>query len=803
MLGSASLSLGRTKTATPAAKSDIVSFTIELDSSDGASFFEPSQGLQGRTVLVLSQSICIDKISVCVHGVVSGGMLYSVVGPQASTTRHLFEDTIVLFPSSAQPSQTLAAGKHTWPFSFRVPPVSILPPTYRGKMGGVKYEAVTTLEINARRKLVAKNEIPVRSVETRHARRALETPVFKTVQIAQKKILNKGGAKIDLAVKMPRAAFTFDEQIPFTVSVLNPTSTPLLVTDIAIEERVTVIYADRSKWGPITTTRTPFPFTQHIPPSNHNESRSFRLALPALEPQTPHPNIPDPTAPFTTLRRISRRNTLSDSTRGLNASFQTQPLKLTHHIVFKIRGSGSNKARLFKPIVIDIPIVLIPTRREASLLYQNEGLVALVEEVEREEEERERRREGRARTSSIDTLPVYEGGHVESIVLERGEVLESISQDGVDGAEATEGVSDGPPEYDAFGFDESVSLSSQSVVVRVAQDDDDAESLSSDYWSVEDDEFRESCGAGPTTSPTDTTSASSATSATTSTTAAGAQLVLTSSQSFRSTITQSYQPPGEDVILLTPFIDNNPPSFRETFMDAGQLLTPEERRGALFRRSSLTLRSRSAGEETRSGIAMRRGVTRAVSSSALQSQEVSIQRGTVRGGIARYFGGRSVEVQFGGGQEIPLPPLDSVNPPRPGGVVARVPLLPVVPVLVEGEGQINTPTTTPRFRFLRSSRSGSLSSLFYGAASDGGETVDRISVRTEQQESERASPLPMEALTGVCAQGGDVGARRNKWGFGMGIHLTRKLRGMFGGVGSRSGGLGSDANISFSSPIYA
>ncbi|KAJ3087865.1 hypothetical protein HK100_008214, partial [Physocladia obscura] len=214
-----SLSLASTDTQIKLAH-DITSFTIELDDSDGTVFFEPSQGIQGRSILILSKPTAIASVKIQVQGIVSGGLAYSLLGPENSSKlaqplpltchRHLFLDTITLFPSAASTaidgSHILAPGKHTWPFSFRVPPVSILPPTYRGKMGSVRYEAVTVLERVGgggvfsqqadelmTRKIVMRREIPVRSIETRQGRRAFETPVFKTVDISV------GGGKIELA----------------------------------------------------------------------------------------------------------------------------------------------------------------------------------------------------------------------------------------------------------------------------------------------------------------------------------------------------------------------------------------------------------------------------------------------------------------------------------------------------------------------------------------------------------------------------------------------------------------------------
>ncbi|ORY36659.1 hypothetical protein BCR33DRAFT_770148 [Rhizoclosmatium globosum] len=523
----------------PPLSADIASFRIELDDSDGTVFFEPSQGIQGRAIVEITRTCSIASIQVQVQGIVSGGLSHTFVGPTLSATlpqplplschRRLFQDTITLFPSSTQPNTALSPGKHTWPFSFRVPPVSILPPTYRGKMGAVRYEALALLERSTSnflmkavsKKLVARREIPVRSIETRQGRRALETPVFKNVQIRGPRSRGDGPV-VDLAVKMPRAGFYFDEQIPFTIDILNKTATGLIVTDVAIEERVTVIYMDRSTWGPITTTRIPYPYTEHVPSSQLNESRSFRLTLPPIEPGSPHPNIAQPSAPpvspasdtptttssapssIPSTHTIRRRrassslpslirpssastttSTSTDNPPGLNPSFQTQPLKITHHLTFRIRPT-SPSSTLLTPISIDIPITLITCRRESSLLYQSESLVSLVEEVEREEEDRQRRREGVERRRSIDTLPVYEVGEYDG----REDVVE-IS------------YVHPPPGYDGVG------------------------GSSEDEIRAEVPNMRDASVA-----------------------------------SGRSTLTQSYRPPGDDVIALLPFTDNNPPSFR-------------------------------------------------------------------------------------------------------------------------------------------------------------------------------------------------------------------------------------------------
>ncbi|KAJ3114284.1 hypothetical protein HK100_001706, partial [Physocladia obscura] len=341
--------------------------------------------------------------------------------------------------------------------------------------------------------------------------------------------------------------------IPFTVDVINPClDGGINITDIGIEERVTVIYMDRSAWGPMTTTRVPFPFNEHIPSSPFNESRSFRLGLPPLEPQTPQPSQA-PANSTTTQRRKSV------PLIGLNPSFQTQPLKVTHHLTFKVRASASGGLRKAKTVTVEIPITLVTCKRESSLLYQSENLLALVEDVEREEEERERRRQGRnSRRLSIETLPLYEPGT--EIVLEchGGIIVDNLLQAAGARAEISTAESDNtfegeiPPGYDVFGFDEGgfadeIASQQQQMVVQQLEiqqteqpqhqirHDGDSEAFLQSFTtqsaspaSIYDDNF------GGTISR----------------------------NSIRSAVAHSYQPPGEEVIALIPFIDNNPPSFQ-------------------------------------------------------------------------------------------------------------------------------------------------------------------------------------------------------------------------------------------------
>ncbi|KAI9341146.1 hypothetical protein BDR26DRAFT_1007248 [Obelidium mucronatum] len=759
-----------------ASSSDIASFSIELDDNNGTSFFEPSQGIQGRAILVLLKPTAIASVQVQVQGLVSGGLSYTLIGAQKSATlpqplplschRHLFLDTITLFPSASQPlapGQKLPAGRHTWPFSFRVPPVSILPPTYRGKMGSVRYEAVVSLERHSsagglisldtkKKRFVARREIPVRSVETRQGRRALETPVFKNVQLvgSGNRIVTPGEQagnhrrdgvvlpEIDLAVKMPRAGFIFDEQIPFTIDILNTSSTTtsggcagVWITDIAIEERVTVIYMDRSTWGPLTTTRVPFPFKEYIPASPYNESRSFRLGLPRLEPDTPHPHPPPPPIPGSNTRRqraasLSRSTASSSITTaaaapesriGLNASFQTQPLKVTHHITFKIRPIANTNLlqRRRRPIVIDIPIVLIPSRRESSLLYQSETLAALVEEVERDEEERERRREGRVRRLSVETLPVYERG-------EEGEdgviVLECVGGGGVEVQRrgAIEGGGGGgmggggsvwattrnteeiavntvdtqsieiaspPPEYNVYGFDESTeSLYSRMGHVRArsssAADSDsfreeeavEAEPYLNDEIDI-DQVFGRWGGLGGGGDPFATATATTTATMGSQTTAASSGVSLhmalasSSSSSVRSTITQSYRPPGEDVIALSPFVDNNPPSFQESTCSGsgggvgggefGVQDAAARPRSAVIRRASFSSR--------RAGSILQRTLGRSVSANDVCAGYEERVAAVATAAPATEPALRRRVSQFFGVGSVPL--TDAVSPPPP------------------------------------------------------------------------------------------------------------------------------------------
>ncbi|KAI8830412.1 hypothetical protein BJ741DRAFT_620033 [Chytriomyces cf. hyalinus JEL632] len=667
-----------TATATATAKSnpqsvDIVSFTLELDDGNSSTFFEPSQGITGRTILVLSRPMRVGSIKVQVQGIVSGGVAHTLLPNMRSNLpftchRHLFLDTITLYPgatAAAQPSSTLQAGKHTWPFSFRVPPVSILPPTYRGAMGSVRYEAASTLERSlldfdavakpSTLRLVSKKEFCVRSVETRVARRAFETPLFKTVEVPVGRVWKRTG-KVDFAVRMPRSGFTFDEQIPFTVDIINHSTDTLHLSQICIEERVTVIYADRSTWGPTPCTRVPFPYAETISATDRSTVRSFRLSLPPLEPQHV---VPRDTGLGKSLIWGGLRSRSSTSLRtggetesaaasnvfGLNASFNTQPLKVAHFITCKLQSASSAAAFVSgavnkrRAITIEIPIILVTCRRDASLLYQNEGLQALVEEVEREEEERQRRREGRPeRRLSLDTLPIYESGGVDVadvIVLESQQGIqlphlpslpslalqnlrEPVDDDqielGVDQGESRGAVELNehglPPGYDAYGFgDESIQLVEEMDTIRMGETADSdsvtyQESPRTSLGTRYEERGRDSAIAD-LVSPITVSSDSSIQTENT-----GAPL--------------SYEPPGENVIALAPFVDNNPPSFQSivpNMTDEQDSITTREQNRAhrLLRNSNLSMRSLWSSSVSPSITSTNQIVSRAASSSDIPS----------------------------------------------------------------------------------------------------------------------------------------------------------------------------------------
>ncbi|KAJ3224773.1 Arrestin domain-containing protein 2 [Chytriomyces hyalinus] len=653
---------------------DIVSFTLELDDGNSSTFFEPSQGITGRTILVLSRPMRVGSIKVQVQGIVSGGVAHTLLPNMRSNLpftchRHLFLDTITLYPSAtaqaAQPCSTLQAGKHTWPFSFRVPPVSILPPTYRGAMGSVRYEAASTLERSLldfdavakpnSLRVVSKKEFCVRSVETRVARRAFETPLFKTVEVPVGRVWKRTG-KVDFAVRMPRSGFTFNEQIPFTVDIINHSTDTLHLSQICIEERVTVIYADRSTWGPTPCIRVPFPYAETISATDRSTVRSFRLSLPPLEPQHV---VPRDIGLGKSLIWGGMRSRSSSSLRtggetesaatsnvfGLNASFNTQPLKVAHFITCKLQSASSAAAFVSgavnkrRAITIEIPIILVTCRRDASLLYQNEGLQALVEEVEREEEERQRRREGRPeRRLSLDTLPIYESGGVDMadvIVLESQQgiqlphlpslpslALQNLREPADDDQielGADQGESNGavelnehglPPGYDAYGFgDESNQFGEEMDTIRMGEavDSDSVtyqESPRTSLGARHEERGRDSAIAD-LVSPITVSSASSI-------------------QAENSGAPLSYEPPGENVIALAPFVDNNPPSFHSivpNMTDEQESATSREQNRAhrLLRNSNLSMRSLWSSSVSPSIVSTNQTVSRAASSADIPS----------------------------------------------------------------------------------------------------------------------------------------------------------------------------------------
>ncbi|KAJ1569248.1 Arrestin domain-containing protein 2 [Cladochytrium tenue] len=272
----------------------VVSFTVELDDENGAAFFEPSQGIQGRSVLVLSRPAVISAVKVQVQGLVAAGLGYTFISAESAarltqpapftTSQHLFLDSITLFPSeeSPPPSLRLPAGRHTWPFSFRVPPVSALPPTYRGRGGAVKYETISTLErpVGSRgnspdhphhhtgaavRRKVSRREIPVRAIETREMRHAFENPLAVSIEAGAGSLWWRAG-KVAVTARMPRSGFTFGEQIPLTFEITNHSANGVHLSDIAIEERTLCSFPDGSFLGPNVANKVPFTFSETFPP---------------------------------------------------------------------------------------------------------------------------------------------------------------------------------------------------------------------------------------------------------------------------------------------------------------------------------------------------------------------------------------------------------------------------------------------------------------------------------------------------------------------------------------------------------
>ncbi|KAJ3318087.1 Arrestin domain-containing protein 4, partial [Blyttiomyces sp. JEL0837] len=329
----------------------------------------------------------------------------------------------------------LPAGRHTWPFSFRVPPVPSLPPTYRGKVGSVRYEAVSTLERPSIpkaassttirgpvRKRVARREIPVRSIETNETRQAFETPVCVNVEAGAGNLWWKAG-KVEVRARMPRSGFSFgeygmfkstlpfsllipffdflfenvtDEQIPLTFEITNHSTDGIHLSDVAIEERTLCSYPDGSCWGPTVSNKVPFPFTETFSPSIRMVARSFRLTLPTLEPQTPHPTSEDQDSIFSLTRLRTDNDSGSGSKQtGLNASFSSTLLNVSHYLVASVRSLRTGSPS----VTIEVPIKLIGIRRDRSLYYQAAQLNAVVDDADRE---------ARRRGPSIDTLPLYE-----------------------------------------------------------------------------------------------------------------------------------------------------------------------------------------------------------------------------------------------------------------------------------------------------------------------------------------------------------------------------------------------------------
>ncbi|KAI9356010.1 hypothetical protein DFJ73DRAFT_917010 [Zopfochytrium polystomum] len=334
----------RSKTKVPS----VVAFEVELDDEDSTMFFEPSQGIQGRSVLELSRPTVIAAVRVQVQGIVAAGLGYSLMSASSAakltqpapfaTSQHLFLDSITLFPpeDSQLASLRLPAGKHVWPFSFRVPPVSALPPTYRGKVGTVKYEAVSTLErptgLSAAADLpnviaaapikrkVARREIPVRAIETREMRQAFENPLAMSIEAGAGSLWWRAG-KVVVTARMPRSGFSFDEQIPVTFEITNHSANGVHLSDVAIEERTLCSFPDGSYWGPNVANRVPFSFAETFPPSVRTASRSFRITLPHLEPRTPHPIVDRPQRPSNTLvGRLRRGNATHPPANGPTSS---------------------------------------------------------------------------------------------------------------------------------------------------------------------------------------------------------------------------------------------------------------------------------------------------------------------------------------------------------------------------------------------------------------------------------------------------------------------------------------------------
>ncbi|KAJ3327986.1 Arrestin domain-containing protein 3, partial [Blyttiomyces sp. JEL0837] len=340
--------------------------------------------------------------------------------PIFATSQYLFQDSIALFPSSSDNVELyptllrLQPGKHTWPFSFRVPPVTSLPPTYRGKVGNVRYEAVATIEyptgspfgVNSIRnralpdgfddpefhgiikKRVSRREIPVRSVEGRIARNAFENSITISSMVEAGSLWWKAG-NIEVISRMPRTAFTFDEQMVITLDIINHTGDGFTISGVSIEERALCTYPDSSVWGPIVTNKIPYTYSETFPANPRTISRSFRVIIPSIEPRTPHPP--------TTEEEILLES-LNPSPIGLNPSFTSALLSVSHYLMITVKSTRHAST----PCLIQVPVVFVAITRRRSLLHQAAHLMAIADEADA----------GNGgdlvRPGSIDTLPVYQ-----------------------------------------------------------------------------------------------------------------------------------------------------------------------------------------------------------------------------------------------------------------------------------------------------------------------------------------------------------------------------------------------------------
>ncbi|KAJ3168751.1 hypothetical protein HK101_011600 [Irineochytrium annulatum] len=409
--------------------------------------------VQGEIVLNLEREAWIGRVRVQVQGGITVGLLSRWIplsegnggngggglGAEAfSTTKMLwvlmedisFLDTITLYPPNLDerptnpstppplpPPTRLHAGRHAWPFSFRVPPVTTLPPTYRSRHGCVRYEVVATLEReNVKTQRVAR-EFGVRSVEGDRIARDLGDPVEVRKEVgggplwallgsnaAGKKSWARGGGvaagkgPCEVIMKMDRGFFHFgkfflesfvrttfsqirpaiEQQIPVHFTVTNPGPEPLLLTALHLEERVHVHHGpSHNPSPPILTTCIPFPVSHRFPPGI--STKTVRLTLPRLEPTTP---IPSPMSS-------------SSTPQGLNGSFTTTLLRVSHQVSATLRSAQ----RLSQPRAVRCGVALVVTPRERSLMHRAAVMNAVVEDAEREAE---------GRGASIDTLPLYE-----------------------------------------------------------------------------------------------------------------------------------------------------------------------------------------------------------------------------------------------------------------------------------------------------------------------------------------------------------------------------------------------------------